>query len=104
MVTPAWQNALQNENSVYGQLLGRFLTLPINLLKICIRGQCEIFNFFTKVLFRKAMGVKCRPNTDFQQVEGGCRKYAQKLPNILKFQFYTGFAGFRAPYGPQVAA
>ena len=37
-------------------------------------------------------------------MDGGCRKYAQKLPNILKFQVYTGFAGLRAPYGPQVAA
>ena len=49
------------------------------------------------------MGVKCRPNTDFQQVEGGCRKYAQKLRKHLKIKFDERFALRESPYGPQVA-
>ena len=102
MCTPQGKTFIKLNLEVFGQLLGRFLTLPINLLKICIRGQCEIFNFFTKARFRKARGVESRLYKDFQQVDGGCRKFAKKLPIHLKFQFDFGFAGLRASYGPQV--
>ena len=43
------------------------------------------------------------PNTDFQLVDGGCQKSAQKLPKHLKIKFDERFAMRGAQYGPQVA-
>ena len=100
LCTPQSKTKLNLE--VFMQLLGRFLTTLMHLMKICIRGQCEIFNFFTKARFRKARGVESRLYKDFQQVDEGCRKFAKKLPIHLKFQFDFGCVGLRASYGPQV--